>query len=116
MLRNRVGPATNGALGPGTRANGWQDASGMSDDLHGWTGPAGVPDAETALHGARVTLEPLSAARHGDDLFAAAGDERDPALWKYLPYGPWPHDRAGFEAHLAEQEASADPRFYAVVG
>jgi RimJ/RimL family protein N-acetyltransferase len=88
----------------------------MTDDLHGWTGPAGVPDAETALHGARVTLEPLSAARHGDDLFAAAGDERDPALWKYLAYGPWPHDRAGFDAHLAAQEASSDPRFYAVVG
>jgi RimJ/RimL family protein N-acetyltransferase len=87
----------------------------MSDDLNGWTGPAGVPDATTALRGERVVLEPLSAARHGDDLHVAAHDERDPLLWRYLAYGPWPGDRAAFDAHLAEQETSSDPRFYAVV-
>lgn len=88
----------------------------MSDDLNGFTAPAGVPDATTALCGDRVTLEPLRASRHGDDLYAAAHDARDPRLWTYLGYGPWQDDRAGFDAHLAEQEASSDPRFYAVVG
>jgi RimJ/RimL family protein N-acetyltransferase len=86
----------------------------MSDDLHGFTAPAGVPDA-TAIMGERVVLEPLSAGRHGDDLFAAATDDADPLLWKYLGYGPFDGDREGFDAHLRVQEASTDPRFYAVV-
>jgi RimJ/RimL family protein N-acetyltransferase len=85
------------------------------NDLHGWTGPARVPDGETALRGARVALEPLRVGAHGDDLFAAGHDTRDPALWDYLPYGPWDGDRAGFDAHLAAQEGSSDPRFYTVV-
>jgi RimJ/RimL family protein N-acetyltransferase len=87
----------------------------MTDDLHGFTAPAGVPDATTALRGERVTLAPLSAVRHGDDLFAAATDGADPALWKYLAYGPFDGDRPAFDAHLREQESSTDPRFYAVV-
>jgi RimJ/RimL family protein N-acetyltransferase len=85
------------------------------DDLHGFTAPAGVPDPATALRGERVTLEPLDPVRHADDLFGSAHDQRDPLLWKYLPYGPWAGDRPGFDAHLAAQAASADPRFYAVV-
>jgi RimJ/RimL family protein N-acetyltransferase len=88
----------------------------MSDDgLHGWTGPARLPDGTTALRGERVGLEPLQAAAHGDALWHAATDGADPILWKYLAYGPFDGDRAGFDAHLAAQEASADPRFYAVV-
>jgi RimJ/RimL family protein N-acetyltransferase len=86
-----------------------------SDDLHGFTPPAGVPDA-TALTGTRVVLEPLDAARHGDALYAAAeGEGADPRLWAYLPYGPFAGDPDGFRAHLESQEGSADPRFYAVV-
>jgi RimJ/RimL family protein N-acetyltransferase len=87
----------------------------MSDDLHGFLAPAGVPDGVTRLVGARVVLEPLDAGRHGDDLFAAATDGRDPLLWRYLGYGPFDGDRDGFDVHLAAQAASADPLFYAVV-
>jgi RimJ/RimL family protein N-acetyltransferase len=87
----------------------------MSDDIATWRGPAGVPDGTTVLHGDHVALHPLDPERHGDDLYAAAHDQRDPLIWKYLAYGPWPDDRAGFDAHLAEQAASTDPRFYAVV-
>jgi RimJ/RimL family protein N-acetyltransferase len=86
----------------------------MSDDLHGFTPPAGVPDGVTRLAGEHVVLEPLDAGRHGDDLFAAATDGADPLLWRYLGYGPFDGDRAGFDRHLLGQEASADPRFYAV--
>src|SRR3954453_10608508 len=86
----------------------------MSDELNGFTPPAGVPDGVTRLVGTRVVLEPLDADRHGDDLFAAATDGADPLLWRYLGYGPFDGDRAGFDRHLREQEASADPRFYAV--
>jgi RimJ/RimL family protein N-acetyltransferase len=87
----------------------------VHDDLNGFTAPAGVPDDVTRLVGTRVVLEPLNAARHGDDLYSAATDGADPLLWRYLGYGPFDGDRAGFAAHLAAQEASADPRFYAVV-
>jgi RimJ/RimL family protein N-acetyltransferase len=87
----------------------------MSDDgLHGWTGPARMPDA-TALRGKHVALEPLHVATHGDALWVAATDGQDPILWKYLAYGPFDGDRDGFDAHLRAQEASEDPRFYAVV-
>jgi RimJ/RimL family protein N-acetyltransferase len=78
-----------------------------------WT-PARRPDA-TPLVGAGVRLEPLDAERHAADLWVAAqGDGADPRLWDHLPYGPF----AGIEdlhAHLAAQQASEDPRFYAVV-
>src|SRR3954471_8622341 len=87
----------------------------MSDDLVTWTGPARAPDGTTVLDGDHVALQPLNPQHHGDDLFEAAHDQRDPLIWKYLAYGPWPDDRAGFDAHLAEQAASTDPRFYAVV-
>jgi len=86
----------------------------MSDDLHGFTPPAGVPDGATRLAGEHVVLEPLEARRHDDDLFAAATDGADPLLWRYLGYGPFDGDRPGFDRHLREQETSADPRFYAV--
>jgi RimJ/RimL family protein N-acetyltransferase len=71
---------------------------------------AELPGREPIV-GARVRLEPLDVERHVDDLWAAAGD---PDLWTYMPYGPFA-DRAAFRAHLAAQEVSADPRFYAVV-
>jgi RimJ/RimL family protein N-acetyltransferase len=84
-------------------------------DLNGFTAPAGVPDATTALRGAHVVLEPLDVARHGEALWVAATDGADPVLWKYLAYGPFDGDRDGFDAHLRAQAASADPQFYAVV-
>lgn len=87
----------------------------MSDDLHGFTPPARVPDA-TPIVGVRVVLERLDAVRHGDGLYAAAHSEgSDPRLWDYLPYGPFADDRDGFARHLESQAASTDPYFYAVV-
>ena len=84
-------------------------------DLHGLTPPAGVPDAAPIM-GARVVLERLDAARHGDALYEAAhGEGADPRLWDYLPYGPFTGDRDGFLAHLESQAPSTDPCFYAVV-
>jgi RimJ/RimL family protein N-acetyltransferase len=83
-------------------------------DLSQWT-PARRPDPGATLAGARVRLEPLDVPRHADDLFAAAqGDGADPRLWEYLAYGPFA-DAAAFRAHLAAQEGSTDPLFYAVV-
>jgi RimJ/RimL family protein N-acetyltransferase len=85
----------------------------MADDLASFS--ARLPDA-APLEGARIRLERLDAARHGDDLFAAsAAGAGDPKLWHYLPYGPFDGDRAAFDAHLRAQEAVVDPWFYALV-
>ena len=40
-----------------------------------------------SLRGERVKLVPV-AAEHAGELFAA-GHGGDPALWEYLPYGPF---------------------------
>ena len=64
-------------------------------DLAQWT-PRPRPERR-AHDGRYVRLEPLDAARHGDDLFAA-GPTSD-ALLRYLPERPFP-DRAAFEPWL----------------
>jgi RimJ/RimL family protein N-acetyltransferase len=85
----------------------------VTDALAHWT-PAAAPTTQP-LHGARVRLEPLDAARHARQLFGAAhGDGADPALWDYLPYGPFADARA-YAAWAAEHQDSADPRFFAIV-
>jgi RimJ/RimL family protein N-acetyltransferase len=107
-------PRPRDALALGGAARGCKHAARMSD-LGSFTAPARLPGA-ASLTGARVRLERLDAARHGDDLFAASGaGAGDPVLWHYLPYGPFDGDRAGFDAHLREQAAADDPWFYAVV-
>lgn len=82
-------------------------------DLSHWQ-PRPTPD-HRALPGRFVRLEALDPARHGGDLWhALQGPGHDPALWNYLPYGPFP-ERAPFDAWLAGHAASRDPLFYAVV-
>lgn len=67
-----------------------------------------------AIAGRYVTVEPLQVAVHGDDLFAAgSGDPQRTRIWDYLPYGPFVTAEA-MRAHLAAQEASADPIFFAI--
>ncbi len=70
--------------------------------------------ARTPINGARARLEPIDPERHADQLFAAANASGDPALWDYLPYGPF-LDRETFRTWLAEQAASTDPLFFAIV-
>lgn len=77
--------------------------------------PPGTRPDRRPLHGRWVLLEPVSAERHGRDLYASFA-ESDPAgnVWTYMPYGPW----AGFEpfeAWLREREAARDPWFYAFI-
>lgn len=76
--------------------------------------PAASPERRT-LTGRYINLVPLDAALHGDDLWQALqGPDSDPALWDYLPYGPFP-ERAPFDAWLAGNAASNDPLFFAVI-
>lgn len=83
----------------------------MMCDLAHWQ-PRPIPDQRT-LHGRFVRLEALDVERHGDDLWRALQGP-DPALWDYLPYGPFT-ERGVFDAWLAGNAESRDPLFYAVV-
>ncbi len=76
--------------------------------------PARRPD-DRALFGRFVTMERVSEARHGGDLWQSFIDS-DPEgrLWTYLGYGPFASE-AEFRRWLGEREASLDPLFYAVV-
>lgn len=83
----------------------------MSDDLSHWQ-PRPTPD-QRVLQGRFVHLEALAASRHGDDLWRALQGP-DPALWDYLPYGPF-SERTRFDAWLTGNTERRDPLFYAVI-
>ena len=73
------------------------------------------PPPRAPLDGRYVRLEPLDAQHHGEDLWhALQGPESDPALWDYLPYGPFA-DRGAFETWLAGKQATDDPLFFTVI-
>lgn len=82
-------------------------------DLSNWQ-PRPVPQREP-LAGRFVRLEPLDPGQHDDDLWLALqGPGCDPALWDYLPYGPFA-SREPFDAWLASNAVSADPLFFSVI-
>lgn len=83
----------------------------MSTDLSQWQ-PRPFPPHEP-LQGRLIQLEPLDAARHGDNLWQELQGP-DPALWDYLPYGPFT-ERTAFDAWLAGHADGRDPQCYAVV-
>ena len=61
-----------------------------------------------------MTLAPLDPAVHGAELYSAGHAEPgDPALWRFLPYGPFAAD--AFGAWLGTCASGDDPLFYAVV-
>lgn len=82
-----------------------------TQDLSHWQ-PRPAPD-HSPLPGRFVRLEALDAARQGDDLWEALQGP-DPALWDYLPYGPFA-SREPFDAWLAGNADGRDPLFYAVI-
>lgn len=84
-----------------------------SQALPNWQ-PANRPP-QRPLDGRYVRLEPLDPARHGDDLWLCLqGADADPALWDYLPYGPFQR-RSDFDAWLAANAGSGDPLFFSVI-
>lgn len=64
------------------------------------------------MEGHHVRLEPLSAAAHGDELFAATVVEEERSRW--LPDAV-PASRADYQPWLEKAEASPDPMFFAVI-
>lgn len=59
-------------------------------------------------------LEPLDAARHCDDLYAAFSDDSEGQLWTYMAVGPF-ESLDQFQRWIETVSASADPLFYAIV-
>ena len=79
--------------------------SRLMSDLSNWT-PRPAPGL-AALEGARVRLEPLDWARHGDGLFAAVGGAANAGIWEWMPVGPFlgPEELGDFleQMHGAER-------------
>src|SRR5262249_489637 len=67
----------------------------------------------TTLEGARVRLEPLDWASHGEGLFAALGGDANAGIWTYMPVGPFP-SHASLGGFLAGQAAQAGGRLMGV--
>jgi RimJ/RimL family protein N-acetyltransferase len=64
--------------------------------------------------GAFVSLVPLEAAEHGDDLWRGTGGAGNEPLWLYMGDGPF-FERETFDANLEGKAASDDPLFYAII-
>ncbi|HKS87861.1 MAG TPA: GNAT family protein [Stellaceae bacterium] len=80
-------------------------------EVPGWVARPLPP--KTAMAGHFATVEPLDAARHAAELFAANAEDREGRLWTYYPYGPF----AALADYRAWVEAAvADPRrlFHAI--
>lgn len=75
--------------------------------------PAQRP-GRVVLEGRFCRLEPLNAARHGDDLFRASTPPDAAARFLYLFEEP-PVDRADFQLWLEQVAKSEDPLFFAVI-
>jgi RimJ/RimL family protein N-acetyltransferase len=80
--------------------------------LPGWTKRPLPP--RTPLAGRFCRIEPLDAARHAADLWAANADDREGRLWTYLAYGPFATE-AEYRAWVDEVSRRDDPLFHAVI-
>ena len=71
--------------------------------------------SRTPLRGGHVELRPLDAAADAEALFAVSHTPAsDPAIWTYLPYGPY--EDPGHMGELLEwAESSDEPLFFALV-
>ncbi|HWK64874.1 MAG TPA: GNAT family protein [Rhizobiaceae bacterium] len=84
----------------------------MSEDLKNWQ-PRPRPERKP-LEGRYVRLEPLEAARHGDELYAVSSVPDAAERFRWLFDYP-PEDRAAFQPWLDKAEASQDPLFFVVI-
>jgi RimJ/RimL family protein N-acetyltransferase len=73
--------------------------------------PAPMP-GDVTLKGRTGSVERLSAAKHGDALWAAMGGQNQ--IWAYIPAGT-AFDEAGLKGYIAACEKNQERIFYAVV-
>ncbi|MFI7337688.1 GNAT family N-acetyltransferase [Streptomyces sp. NPDC050085] len=72
------------------------------------------PPAAVTLTGAFCRLEPLDAARHAADLYAAYSSGADGRDWTYLSVGPF-GDAQEYRRFAEAAAVGTDPRHYAVI-
>jgi RimJ/RimL family protein N-acetyltransferase len=72
------------------------------------------PPQRVTLEGRYCRLEPLNAARHGGELFAASTPPNAPGLFRYLADTP-PASMDEFTGWMNTAVASEDPLFFAVI-
>lgn len=84
----------------------------MSEELKNWQ--ARPRPERKVLEGRHVRLEPLSAERHGDGLYAVATAADAEERFRWL-FESRPESRAAFQTWLEKVEASEDPLFFAVI-
>jgi RimJ/RimL family protein N-acetyltransferase len=71
--------------------------------------------ARPTLQGEHVLVRPLLAAEDAESLYGVSHPPSgDPAVWTYLPHGPYARAEA-MRAALDAQEASEDPMFFSIV-
>jgi RimJ/RimL family protein N-acetyltransferase len=80
--------------------------------VSGWAARP-LPSART-LTGRWCRLEPLSSARHGEDLYCANRVDEQGRMWTYLPYGPF-EDGDAYRRWLDQAAGGHDPLFFAIV-
>ena len=78
----------------------------------GWQPPEHPP--REPMIGRFCRVEPLDAARHAADLYAANRDDTEGRMWTYLAYGPF-NSLDEYRAWMETACRSADPLFHAVV-
>jgi RimJ/RimL family protein N-acetyltransferase len=78
------------------------------------TSPAEKPQ-RTTLRGRAVSLVPLDAEAHANDLYAGTHSEGREFVWDYLFEGPFPN-QGSFTVSLKQKAESQDMVFFAIVG
>lgn len=101
--RAAAGGGHNRGGARGNLADGrWRPYSPAMTDLSTWT--RRPKPGLVLLAGRLVRLEPLDAAAHGEDLFAAVGGDANAGIWEWMPVGPFQR-REGLLGFLADQHA-----------
>ena len=84
----------------------------IGEPVPGWT-PRERP-ADVTLTGTWCRVEPLDAARHADDLYAAYRSAPDQRMWTYLSTGPF-ETAAAYRSFAEGAARGTDPKQYAVI-
>lgn len=84
----------------------------IGDALPDWKAPPRV--TRTTLSGRYCRVEPLNAALHAEDLYAANALDTSGAGWTYLTVGPF-DNAADYRTWVEKACSSDDPLFHAII-